>query len=121
MKPTAVLINTARGGLVETSALVKALQDKKIGGAGLDVLEEECFIKEEKQILSEEYNKTCNPHTLLANHVLLKLDNVIVTPHTAFNSAEALRRIIDTSIENIKGFESKRPQNTLTTAIPKHI
>jgi D-lactate dehydrogenase len=113
MKPTALIINTARGGLIETDALVKALQNKKIAGAGLDVLEEECFIKEEKQLLSGEFNKTCNLQTVLENHMLLQLDNVIITPHNAFNSEEALHRIIDTSIENIKNFQKKNPQNVV--------
>lgn len=110
MKPTAIIINTARGGLIETEALVKALQNNKIAGAGLDVLEEECFIKEEKELLSEEFSKTCNLHTLIENHILLQSDNVIITPHNAFNSTEALHRILDTSIENITNFE-KKPQN----------
>jgi D-lactate dehydrogenase len=118
MKPTALIINTARGGLIDTDALVKALQTKKIGGAGLDVLEEECFIKEEKQLLSAEFSKECNLQTLLENHILLQLDNVIVTPHNAFNSLEALQRIIDTTVDNIKNFLSNKPQNTVS---PKHI
>jgi len=119
MKPTALIINTARGGLVETNALVKALQSKKIAGAGLDVLEEEAFVKEEKELLSEEFNKTCNIQTLIENHILLQLDNVIITPHNAFNSTEALQRILDTSIENIKNFE-KKPQNIILS-VPKNI
>ncbi len=112
MKPTAILINTARGGLIETNALVKALTNKKIAGAGLDVLEEECAIKEEKQLLSDQFTSTCNMQTLLENHLLMRLDNVIITPHNAFNSTEALQRIIDTSIENIVNFE-KKPQNII--------
>ncbi|MGV8140825.1 MAG: hydroxyacid dehydrogenase [Candidatus Woesearchaeota archaeon] len=118
MKPSALIINTARGGLIDTDALVKALQTKKIGGAGLDVLEEECAIKEEKQILSTEFNKSCNLQTLLENHILLQLENVVVTPHNAFNSIEALRRIIDTSIENIRNFSEGKPQNVIS---PKNI
>ena len=110
MKPSAILINTARGGLIETDALIKALQNKKIAGAGLDVLEEECAIKEEKQLLSAQFNSNRNIQTLLENHLLMQLDNVIITPHNAFNSTEALQRIIDTSIENIVNFE-KKPQN----------
>ncbi len=121
MKPSAIIINTARGGLIETDALVKALQNKKIGGAGLDVLEEECFIKEEKQLLSNQFMPNCNMQTLLENHILMQLDNVIITPHNAFNSAEALQRIIDTSIENIKDFDKNTPKNVVLPISPKHI
>ncbi len=104
IKKGAVLVNTARGGLVDTAALVAALEDSTLSGAGLDVLEEECFIKEESELLSPEFHKKCDLKTLIANHILLKRDDVIITPHNAFNSQEALRRILDTTIENIKGF-----------------
>jgi D-lactate dehydrogenase len=114
MKPTALLINTARGGLIETDALAKALQNKRIGGAGLDVLEEESIIKEERQLLSEQFTPTYNMQTLLENHILMQLDNVIITPHNAFNSEEALLRIIDTSLENIRNFSKRMPQNVVT-------
>jgi len=111
MKSSAIIINTARGGLIETNALVKALHNKKIAGAGLDVLEEESAIKEEKQLLSEQFEPKYNMQTLLENHILLQSENVIITPHNAFNSVEALQRIIDTSLENIKKFTAKTPQN----------
>jgi D-lactate dehydrogenase len=54
----------------------------------------------------------------------MQLDNVIITPHNAFNSTEALQRIIDTSIENIKNFENKNPKNIVLPVqpiSPKHI
>jgi len=111
MKPTALIINTARGGLIDTDALVRALQRRKIAGAGLDVLEEENDIKEEKQLLSSESDQAHNVQTLLENHILFQLDNAIVTPHNAFNSIEALERIIDTSIQNIKDFDNGSPKN----------
>lgn len=118
MKPSALIINTSRGGLIETQALVKVLQTNKIAGAGLDVLEEEHFVREEKQLSHEECNKDCNQKTLRANHTLLQLDNAVVTPHNAFNSTEAMQRILDTSIENIKCFESGSPKNIV---VSKHI
>lgn len=108
IKKGAVLINTSRGGLVETSALIKALDRGIISSAGLDVLEEECFIKEEKQLLSEKFQKTCNLRTILQNHVLLKRENVYITSHNAFNSDEAMQRILETTIKNIKGFIKKK-------------
>ena len=118
MKNSAIIINTARGGLIETDALVKALQGKKIAGAGLDVLEEESAIKEEKQLLSEQFAPQYNMQTLLENHILLQSENVIITPHNAFNSVEALQRIIDTSLENIRKYDAKMPQNIVA---PKQI
>jgi len=105
IKKGALLINTARGDIVETDALIKALKNKIIGGAGLDVLEEEYFIKEEAELLSKKFLEEHNLRTVLQNHVLLKLDNVLITPHNAFNSKEALLRIIDTTIENINSFK----------------
>ena len=113
IKKGAYLINTARGGLVETQALLKALSDGTLAGAGLDVLEEECFIKEEAQLLSKEFPKTCDLKTALQNHILLEQKNVIVTPHNAFNSQEALMRILAATVENITDFMAGKPQNTV--------
>lgn len=102
IKKGAYLINTSRGGLIETEALSNALKEGILAGAGLDVLEEECTIKEEKELLSHEFMKTCDLTTVLENHMLMQMENVIITPHNAFNSKEALTRILDTTIENIK-------------------
>jgi len=108
IKRGAYLINTARGGLIETQSLLKALSDGTLSGAGLDVLEEECFIKEEAQLLSKEFPKTCDLKTALQNHILLQQKNVIITPHNAFNSDEALMRILDTTVSNIQSFMEKK-------------
>ena len=99
-----ILINTARGNIIDSSALLKALNNKTIKYAGLDVLEGECLIKEEKELLHPEFMKTCDLRTILQNNILLKNQNVLITPHNAFNSKEALQRILDTSLENIQGF-----------------
>ncbi|MFH1866876.1 MAG: NAD(P)-dependent oxidoreductase [Patescibacteria group bacterium] len=104
IKQGAVLVNTARGGLVDTIELVKVLESGRLAGAGLDVLEEENFIKEESELLTPEFKNKCDLKTLIADHVLLQRNNVIITPHNAFNSQEAIMRILDTTIENIKGF-----------------
>lgn len=101
IKEGAFLINTSRGGLIETRALVRTLVDKKIGGAALDVLEEESLIREEAQLLSKNFPKD-HLENLIENHLLLTFDNVIITPHNAFNSKEAIERILDTSVENIQ-------------------
>lgn len=101
IKKGAYLVNTARGPLVETSALIKALQEKILKGVALDVLEEEQAIKEERQLLTEEYIELSSVKTLLLNHVLLDMENVIITPHNAFNSKEALAEINQKTLENI--------------------
>lgn len=111
IKKGAVLINTARGALVKTEALLKALKNKIISYAGLDVLEEECFIREEKQLLSDTFKKECNLKIALEEHILLDLDNVLITPHNAFNSEEALKRIMDTTVDNIKAFNNGKIVN----------
>lgn len=113
IKKGAVLVNTARGGLVDTVALVEALRNGILAGAGLDVLEEECGIKEESELLSAEFQKSCDLRLLIADHVLLQRDDVIITPHNAFNSQEAIKRILDTTIENIRGFLAGKPTNVV--------
>ena len=113
IKKGAILINTARGGLVDTDALVEALDQGILSGAGLDVLEEEEFILEEKRLLegteNEEHWKKLQ--TTLKNHVLLHRENVVYTPHMAFYSREAVQRILDTTVENIRAFLASRPVN----------
>ncbi len=104
IKKGAILINTARGAIVETDALVKALKDGILGGAGLDVLEEEGIIQDESAFLLYGHPEEHNLKAALEDHILMKMDNVLITPHTAFNTVEAIQRILDTDIENIKEF-----------------
>lgn len=101
MKKGAYLVNTARGGLIETRAMVSALVNGHLGGAALDVLEEDHLIKEEVQLLSHNFTRK-NLENLLHNHLLLTFSNVIITPHNAFNSVESLKRIADVTLENVK-------------------
>jgi D-lactate dehydrogenase len=96
IKRGAYLINTARGAIVETPALLGALKSGQLGGAGLDVLEEENQMKGGDMSPAEE---------------LLAIPNVIVTPHNAFNTKEAYLRILDTSIDNIVAFVKGAPTN----------
>lgn len=114
LKKGSLLINTARGGLIETEAILLGLQEGFISGVGVDVLEEEVNIKEERQLLSEKFLVENDIKTQLLNHVLLTRDEVIVTPHNAFNSAEALRRILDVTVDNISQFLHNQPQNTVS-------
>ncbi len=113
MKKGALFINTARGGLVDTDALYRALKSKHLGGAGLDVLEMECEVKEEKQLLSKQFPANCNLKTILENHQLMKMDNVLVTPHNAWHTKEALIRILDTTLENVASCKDKRYTNRI--------
>lgn len=113
VKKGVVVINTARGEVIDTGALIKGLQKKIIGSAGLDVLEGECDIREEKQVVSENFKKECDLRAVLRNHVLMKFPNVLITPHSAFNSTEALERILNTTIENIESFGKGKPANTV--------
>ena len=115
IKKGAYLINTARGGLIETAALVNALAKGIVAGAGLDVLEEECYIKEEGELLSSDFSKKCDIRTLLQNHILMEKSNVVITPHNAFNSKEALERILDTTVENIQSFSKNKPTNLVSS------
>lgn len=107
MKPTALLINTARGELIDTQALVKAIKAKKLGGAGLDVIEGEGAIKEEQQVFQAEKGKK----KLSITHELIRNENVVYTPHIAFYSEEALGRILATTLDNIESFINKKSVN----------
>jgi D-lactate dehydrogenase len=104
VKKGAVLINTARGGLIETEALIKGLDEELIAYAGLDVLEEECAMREERELLTKEFSKSCDLRKVLEQHILVEHPHVIITPHNAFNSQEALMRILETTVENVKNF-----------------
>ncbi len=113
IKKGAILINTARGGLVETDALIAALQNGALGGVGLDVLEEEGETKDELAYLSQGHPKEEELKTMLQNHILMEMPNVLITPHNAFNSQEALQRILNTTLDNIQGFLDNKIQNVV--------
>ncbi len=103
MKKGAILINTARGELIDTHALVAAVQDGTVWGAGLDVLEEERAFKEERGAVAA--NKEGIDYRLLtANHILIDMPNVIVTPHIAFETAEAMQEIERVTAKSITDF-----------------
>ncbi|HKL76817.1 MAG TPA: hydroxyacid dehydrogenase [Gammaproteobacteria bacterium] len=113
MQRGAVLINTARGGLVDVHALLQALSDGTVRAAGLDVLPEEPVIREETEVLHSLFQEEYDYRTLLADHVLLRMRNVFITPHSAFNTEEALRRILDTTVANLRGFAAGTPQSVV--------
>jgi D-lactate dehydrogenase len=109
----ALLINTARGGLVDAKALLAALEDGTLAGAGLDVLEGEQYISEEQEMLRSEQPAEVL-RQVLRDHLLLRRENVVFTPHNAFNSREALRRILDTTVDNIRGYLGGSPVNLVS-------
>lgn len=111
IKKGAYLINTSRGAVVETDALVEALQNGTLAGAGLDVLEEEGDLADETALLSAPHPNEALLKVTLENHYLIDHPRVIVTPHLAFNTTEAMTRIIDTTITNIQNFAAGTPAN----------
>jgi len=113
MRKGAVLINTSRGSIVDVEALLHALSEGRLLAAGLDVLPEEPTIREEAELLRTLYQEEHDQRTLLADHVLLRLNNVYITPHSAFNTREAVQRILNTSVDNITGFIAGSPQNVV--------
>jgi D-lactate dehydrogenase len=99
----AILINTARGALINTAALINALENKKISAVALDVYENErglFFIDHHKKMISD-----------ILFEKLRKFPNVLITPHQAFFTQEALINISKTTIDNINAFESGKPIN----------
>jgi D-3-phosphoglycerate dehydrogenase len=100
MKPTAILVNTARGGVVDTTALVRALREGWIAGAGLDVLDQE---------------------PLPSGHPLAAFDNVLLTPHAAFYSegsiAELKRKVAQAVLDVLQG---RRPASVVNPGALGH-
>ncbi|MDP3799868.1 MAG: NAD(P)-dependent oxidoreductase [bacterium] len=113
MKSGAYLINTARGELIETVALLKALSSKQIAGAGLDVLEAESELKEEAGLLVCGEEKIKDIKTVLEDHTIMNMPNVLVTPHIAFFSKEACDEISKTTAKNIQSFITGNPENLI--------
>ncbi len=112
MKRGAILINTARGGLVDTEDLLWALDEGILGGAGLDVIEGEELIKEERQLLTAPAAEDALK-MVLRRHLLMRREDVVITPHIAFNTREALQKILETTADNIRGFLAGSPQNVV--------
>lgn len=111
MKKGALLINTSRGAIIETEGLFQAITRKHLGGAALDVLEEENDLKEEAQLLVKNKIPDKEFKRILEDHLLMHLPQVIVTPHMAFYSKEAEFSILGTTANNIKAAILGNPQN----------
>jgi D-3-phosphoglycerate dehydrogenase len=93
MKPTAYLINTSRGPIIEEAALLAALKDKRIAGAGLDVFDVE---------------------PLPLDHPLRRLDNVVITPHLGYVSVQSYRGYFNGVVEDIRGWLDGKPVRAMT-------
>ncbi|MFP4528194.1 MAG: hydroxyacid dehydrogenase [Candidatus Kapaibacterium sp.] len=113
MKKGVIIINTARGDVIDNTAFLRALAEGKIKAAGLDVLPEEPVIREEGELLRSVFRKTHDLDQILADQVLIRLRNVYITPHNAFNTDEALGEIIDTTMDNIRAFIDGSPENII--------
>lgn len=113
MKDGVVFLNTSRGPLMDVKALVQAIARKKVRAVGLDVLPEEPMIREEAELLHHAFREQHHMETLLADHILLRLRNVYITPHSAFNTREAVERILETTIKNINSYVNGSPANVV--------
>ena len=112
MKPGVVLINTSRGGLVDTPALIEGLKSGRIGAAGLDVYEHEAGV------FFEDHSGAALQDDALAR--LLTFPNVLVTGHQAFLTDTALGNIAETTLANVTALEAGRPTpNAVTAALPR--
>lgn len=107
MKPKSMLINTSRGAVVESEAVIWALNKGILRKAGLDVVEEEDKLESMSIVMSQRPTKN-NLQSVLSYHLLRDRDDVVFTPHNAANTEEAIGRIIKTTIENIKNYYKKQ-------------
>ncbi|HOS43551.1 MAG TPA: NAD(P)-dependent oxidoreductase [Armatimonadota bacterium] len=112
IKRGALLINTARGGLVDTDALLTALDEGIISGAGLDVLEGEELIEEEERLMRAP-EAAESLRMLIRQHILLRRPDVVITPHMSFYSREARQRILETTVGNIRAYLAGTPENVV--------
>ena len=108
MKPGVVLINTGRGQLIRTEALIEGLKQQRIGAAGLDVYEEEA------DYFYEDTSDRIMDDDVLAR--LLSFNNVIVTSHQGYFTREALDNIAHTTLQNIREFAEERPLTNIVRA-----
>ncbi len=118
LKHTAFLINTSRGKVVDTIAVSDALRDGRLGGVALDTFEgEQVWIEEE--FLKRDDVAAIVLREAMESFSILHSDRAILTPHNAYNTAEALERILTTSTDNIMAFFAGNPQNVVAETYQK--
>jgi len=105
MKKGVIIINTARGELIDSLALYEALLNKTVSGAGLDVIESEEITAHDDDYVGaiDSIDKQALKDYMLTQK-LLKIPNVIITPHIAYDTCDAIQRILDMTVHNINGF-----------------
>lgn len=131
-RPGVIIVNTARGALIDTDALVAELESGRVAGVGIDVLEEEIVMRRDaSRVITDEIirhlHSDASPEelrishperakkleNLMRNQRLLQRANVVFTPHVAFNSVEAVQRINETTVGNIRAFLAGKPANVI--------
>jgi D-lactate dehydrogenase len=113
VRPGVILINTSRGEVVDTGALLRALDRGVVAACGLDVLEGERAILEEAELLEGARLRPDDARVLLEAWGLIDRPNVVVTPHIGFFSHDAIERIVRTTADNLLGFASGNPPNRI--------
>jgi len=109
MRPGALLVNTAQGSLVDTAALVSALDSGHLAGAAMDVYEGEDEVGDEHELFGLDLRKRLR--AALGHRLLADRDDVILTPHSGFNSYEAVVRIAEVTVANIAAWRRGQPRN----------
>jgi D-lactate dehydrogenase len=127
-QPGVLIVNTARGALIDTEALREALDSGHVGGAGLDVLQDERVMRQSvSKIISADIvqhlrsdatahdardaDRVRELQELMLGDAILAKTNVVFTPHVAFNSVEAVERVKEITVENITAFAAGRAVN----------
>ena len=113
LKPTALLINTSRGKVIDTKAVAAALRENRLGGVALDTFEgEDIWIEEE--FLKRDDLPAITLKEAMESFSIMRSELAILTPHNAFNTRESLERILITSAENLKAYFGGNPQNIVS-------
>lgn len=113
MKPGVMIVNTSRGGVVDTRALIRGLKSERVGSVALDVYEEE------GDLFFRDLSDTVLHDDLFAR--LLTFPNVLITAHQAFFTREAVQNIVDTTVENIIGFAAGDPPAPNLVQSARHV
>jgi len=128
-----LIINTARGALIDSAALRDALESGQVAGAGLDVLEDERVLRQPASDIiatdilrhlrsdalaheARDAKRVSELRELMLGDALLAKPNVVFTPHVAFNTNEAVARLSEVTAENLRAFLADRPQNLVNPA-----